>query len=196
MRVLTMWYVQPAKPLISLRICAVWSEPVLVAWIFYNVKLLNEHHLEFLSLKGSYIGLSESTLVKMPHCWKSHVTAQMVMIIPMQLLLLTIHCLCHYMYQETPHEHETSGQDARKHVFRVCNHSKTCLKRPLSKRVQLVFKTNYRLMQVKSIAAFFRPSLSYHMPLRSLFCLFLSGRKDRFYCIYCSDLLATASETS
>ena len=41
-----------------------------------TVKLLSEHHLEFLSLKGGFIGLSESTCVKMPHCWKSHVTAQ------------------------------------------------------------------------------------------------------------------------
>ena len=36
-------------------------------------KLLTEHHLEFLSLKGGCTGSSESTLVKMPHCWKSHV---------------------------------------------------------------------------------------------------------------------------
>ena len=41
------------------------------------VKLLNEHHLEFLSLKGGCRCSSESTLVKMPHCWKSHVTAQL-----------------------------------------------------------------------------------------------------------------------
>ena len=41
-----------------------------------TVKLLTGQHLEFLSLKGSYTGLSESTLVKMSHCWKSHVTAQ------------------------------------------------------------------------------------------------------------------------
>ena len=40
-----------------------------------TVELLNEHHLEFLSLKGGCTGSSESTLVKMPHCWKSHVTA-------------------------------------------------------------------------------------------------------------------------
>ena len=39
------------------------------------VKLLTEHLLEFLSLKGGCPGLSESTLVKIPHCWKSHVTA-------------------------------------------------------------------------------------------------------------------------
>ena len=31
-------------------------------------------------------------------------------------------------------------------------YSKTCLKRPLSKGPKLVFKTNYRLIQVKSIA--------------------------------------------
>ena len=41
---------------------------------YMSVKLLTEHHhLEFLSLTGGYSGLSESTLVKMPHCWKSHV---------------------------------------------------------------------------------------------------------------------------
>ena len=40
------------------------------------VKLLTEHLLEFLSLKGGYTGSSESTLVKMPHCWKSHAMAQ------------------------------------------------------------------------------------------------------------------------
>ena len=42
-----------------------------------TVKLLTEHNLEFLSLKVDCRGPSESTLVKMPHCWKSHVTAQL-----------------------------------------------------------------------------------------------------------------------
>ena len=32
-----------------------------------SVKLLTEHHLEFLSLTGGCTGSSESTLVKMPH---------------------------------------------------------------------------------------------------------------------------------
>ena len=40
------------------------------------VKLLTEHGLEFVSLKGGCTGSSESTLVKMPHYWKSHVAAQ------------------------------------------------------------------------------------------------------------------------
>ena len=33
-------------------------------------------------------------------------------------------------------------------------YSKTCVKRPLSKDHELVFKTTYRLMQVKSIAEY------------------------------------------
>ena len=41
-----------------------------------SVKLLTEHDLEFLSLKGGSTGSSESTLVKMPHCCNSHVAAQ------------------------------------------------------------------------------------------------------------------------
>ena len=43
-----------------------------------NIKLLTEHHLEFLSLKGGCTGSYESTLVKMPHCRKSHVTAHLL----------------------------------------------------------------------------------------------------------------------
>ena len=42
-----------------------------------SIKLLTEHHLELLNLKGGCTGSSESTHVKMPHCWKSHVAAQM-----------------------------------------------------------------------------------------------------------------------
>ena len=45
-----------------------------------SVKLLTEHHLKFLSLKGGCTGLSESTLVKMPHCWKSHVVAHILIV--------------------------------------------------------------------------------------------------------------------
>ena len=63
------------------------------------------------------------------------------------------------------------------------SYSKTCVKGHFQKDHKLVFKTNYGLMQVKSIAEcskgsilqYFQPSLSYHLSLRSLFCLFLSG---------------------
>ena len=40
-----------------------------------SVKLLTEHHLEFLSLKGGCRGLSEFALVIMSNCWKSHAAA-------------------------------------------------------------------------------------------------------------------------
>ena len=42
-----------------------------------SVKLLTKHHLELLSLKGGCPGSSESTHVKMPHCWKSHALAHL-----------------------------------------------------------------------------------------------------------------------
>ena len=45
-----------------------------------SVKLVNEHHLEVLSLKGGCTCSSESTLVKMSHCWKSHVTAKLFVV--------------------------------------------------------------------------------------------------------------------
>ena len=44
------------------------------------VKLLTEHHLRFISLKGGCTGSSESTLVKIPHFWKSHALAQLIFI--------------------------------------------------------------------------------------------------------------------
>ena len=40
------------------------------------VKLLTEHHLEFLSFKWGCRGSFEVTLVKMSNCWKSHAAAQ------------------------------------------------------------------------------------------------------------------------
>ena len=42
------------------------------------VKLLTEHHLAFLSLKGDCTGSSESTLVKMSNCWKPHAAAHIM----------------------------------------------------------------------------------------------------------------------
>ena len=103
---------------------------------------------------------------------------------------------CNIVYQEyiseRDHVHMNSTQwetltDFVKWLGREGLYSKTCLKRPPKKKTKigfLVFKTNYHFMQVKSIAKcskgsilqHFRPSLSYHMSLRSLFCLFLSGR--------------------
>ena len=41
------------------------------------VKLMTEHYLQFLSLKGGCRGSSKSTHVKMSHCWKSHALAHL-----------------------------------------------------------------------------------------------------------------------
>ena len=77
MRFPTMRYVRPAKPQISLSdqsLCLTLEYPM-------SVKLLTEHHLEFLSLKGGCKGSSKYTLVKMPHCWKSHVPAHILILL-------------------------------------------------------------------------------------------------------------------
>ena len=68
-------------------------------------------------------------------------------------------------------------------MMRVKN-TRTCLKRPLSKRPKMVFKTNFSLnagqkycrMLPRSNLQYYKPSLSYHLSSRSLFYLFLSGR--------------------
>ena len=75
MRFPTTWYVRPA----SLRSACAYaqSDQNLCYSLEYSmtVKLLTEHHLEFLSFKGGYTCSSESTLVKMSNFWKFHVTA-------------------------------------------------------------------------------------------------------------------------
>ena len=50
-----------------------------------TVKQLTEHHLEFLSLKEGCKDSSESTLVKMSHCWKSHVAAHTLLTLSNEL---------------------------------------------------------------------------------------------------------------
>ena len=93
------------------------------------VKLLAEHHLEFLSLKGGCRDSSESTLVKVSNCWKSHALAHLpstLTRVKCSLLLVTLEvynftcqqafsCKCH-------------GRGAL--------HSKTYVKRPLKKTKQ------------------------------------------------------------
>ena len=45
----------------------------------HMVRLLTRHHLEFLSFKGCCTGSSESTHVKIPHVWKSHIMAHITL---------------------------------------------------------------------------------------------------------------------
>ena len=63
-----------------------------------SVKLLSENHLELLSLTGGCTGSSESTLVKMPHCWKSHVMAQLYLLPPSMIMLVHL-----VMYRLVPY---------------------------------------------------------------------------------------------
>ena len=82
-----------------------------------------------------------------------------------------------------------TNKEVSVHIMRcewACSHTtlKLVLNGHSKRRPKLVFKTDYRLMQVKSIAEcskgnilqYFRPQLSYHFSLRSLFCLCLSVR--------------------
>ena len=60
-----------------------------------GVKLLAEHHLDFLSFKRVCTGLSESTPVKLPHCWKSRVTAHIFILMGKKINRGPLHeCSC------------------------------------------------------------------------------------------------------
>ena len=72
----------------------------------------------------------------------------------------------------------------------MCNYSKTCVKRPLSKRSKIGFQDQLSLnagqkycRMLLGILQYFWPSLSYHLSLKSLFCLFWVAVLHRFY--YC-----------
>ena len=83
MRFPTMWYVGQAKAQISLHIRAQTDQCICLP-LEYSIilRLPTEHHMEFLSFYGGCTCSSEFTLVKMPHCWKSHVISQMKKLSP------------------------------------------------------------------------------------------------------------------
>ena len=70
------------------------------------------------------------------------------------------------------------------HLSYFAIYSKTCVKRPLKMKIKDWFSRLIRInagqkycrMLQESILQYFRPSLSYHLSLSPLFCLFLSGR--------------------
>ena len=154
------------------------------------VKLLTEHHLEFLSLKGGCRGSAESTLVKMSNCWKSHAAAQLSSCCNVAVSVLCLFFSVPWMGLQRVISYSLTFISVPAKTFVVYalpyfrHYSKTCLKRPLKRTPKTGFYTDYRFMQVKSIAEcskgsilqYFRPSLSYNFPLRPLLCLFLSGR--------------------
>ena len=89
-----------------------------------TVKRLTGKHLEFLSLNRGYTGSSESTLVKIPHCLESTFHGSIML----------------WVLKRTVSKHM------------INKNSKPCAEWPSKKDQILVFKTDYRLMQVKSIA--------------------------------------------
>ena len=76
-----MWYVRPAKAQTSLRIRAIWSEPLLVASLLHDCQAHDLTAFEFLSLTGGCKGSSESIHINMTHCWKSYVAAHVLQIL-------------------------------------------------------------------------------------------------------------------
>ena len=79
--------------------------------------------------------------------------------------------------EKNPHNKSMKNYPVCKVI--VLPYSKTCLKRPLSKRPQTGFQDRLLFnagQKYCRILQYFRLSLSYHLSLRSLFCLLLSGR--------------------
>ena len=71
-----------------------------------SVKLLTENHLEFLRFKGGLLCPSESTHVKMPHCWKSHVVAHLSYLFPILLVLKSVIPVHLVSFQYSQHDFE------------------------------------------------------------------------------------------
>ena len=93
-----------------------------------SVKLLTEHHLEFLRYNEGCTGSSESTLVKIPHCWKSGLKRKLNndtgKAILYSHLLGTIHWMACKSYID------------KIYFFIIYTYSKTCLKRPFNKKTK------------------------------------------------------------
>ena len=75
--------------------------------------------------------------------------------------------------------------------YYVAIYSKICVKRPLAKRPKIAFQDQFSLnagQKYCRILQYFWPSLSYHLSLRSLFCLFLSDRLRQvlLYIMFCA----------
>ena len=103
-----------------------------------------------------------------------------------------------HFFKDIQHEYFDFHRIANESIIR--NTVKPVLSCHSKKDQKLVFMTDYGLMQVKSIAEcskgsilqYFGPSLSYHLSLRSLFCLFLSGRlRQVLLYVNCQDIFHT-----
>ena len=79
------------------------------------------------------------------------------------------------------------------HNFSKIQYSKTCVKWPLSKGPKIGFQDQLSLNEGQKYwycLQYFRPSVSYHLSLRSVFCLFLSGRFTQVFTeVFCRECL-------
>ena len=82
-----------------------------------SVKLLTEHHLEFLRLTGGCTGSSESALVKIPHCWKSRVTAHMLPFFPRKVSHMKIKLRQYVSDLKSPNFDAANIISGLQHVF-------------------------------------------------------------------------------
>ena len=101
-----------------------------------TVKLLTEHHLEFLNLKRGCTGSYESTLVKVPHCWLSQVETHICL--AGQGITFKIQSETHFkkkIRMSVPdrtflHANYRAVQDVACHCFEVTIHQKLFLHSP------------------------------------------------------------------
>ena len=92
-----------------------------------TVKLLAEHQFEFLSLNRGCTGSHESTLVKMLHGWKSHVTTQKLAdCFSLFLLVVLIASIC--VFAKFANCTDAMTSDAPGNVnFNKCKHNEYLL---------------------------------------------------------------------
>ena len=76
-----------------------------------TVKLLAEQHLEFLSLKGGCTDSSVSTLVKMPHFWKSPVMAPMQSCLERYIHIVYLMFTTYFLYFTVSEKSEEEHHD-------------------------------------------------------------------------------------
>ena len=101
---------QPAHTRRLIRAFTSWvCAGLVLAFASCTVKLMTENHLELLNLKRGCTSFSESTHVKMLHCRKTHVTAQII------LKILT-HSHFLGVFLARCREHHTHHQVCRLHV--------------------------------------------------------------------------------
>ena len=88
-----------------------------------SITLLTEHFLEFLSLKGGSTCSSMSTLVKMPHCWKSRGCSFLVLL----KLCVGFRVICRVVFLTSVDSDESVQPPFKPRNFKFCSVSSLTL---------------------------------------------------------------------